>query len=100
MASISSCCCLVASNLWPKRFGDLILCGQKVNPSTYVTTVPRKMEDMLSWASVEQDPIYHGIPVALCLVYWEALPSIQPIAINLYGFLQDFNLRPFGDWNG
>lgn len=97
MAFISSERCPFASNLWPQAMGNLILHHNKQEGSN---TVPTVLEEMLSWASVERDPNYDGIPVALCLVYKEALPVVNPISVHLYGFLEEFNLRPFGNWNG
>lgn len=77
--------------------GNLILRRNKQEGSN---TVPTVLEEMLSWASVEHDPNYDGIPVALCLVYKEALPVVKLISVHLYGFLEEFNLHPFGNWNG
>jgi len=97
MAFISSERCPFASNLWPQKMGDLILrCPRHVG----TTSVPKNLQEMLAWASVDCDPNYDGVPIALCLVYKEALPKVQPISVHLYGFLEEFNLCPFGNWNG
>lgn len=96
MAFISSRQCPLASNLWPGILGEFIRRRKCID----VITVPKNLEEMLLWACVEQDPVHHGIPVAMCLVYRQLLPNIEPIAVHLYGFLHDFQLRPFGNWNG
>ena len=97
MAFISSERCPFASNLWLQMMGDLILC---CNRQDGMISVPKGLQQMLLWASVDCDPNYDGLPIALCLIYKEALPDVQPISVHLYGFLEEFNLRPFGNWNG
>ena len=82
MAFISLRRCLMASNLWPQTLGKLVLRHNRVA----LTTVPTNLDEMLAWASLEQDPVHHGIPVAMCLVYRKLLPNIEPIAVHLYGF--------------
>ena len=92
MAFISSHRCSLASNLWPEDLGNLILRRNRLGSNIGVVSVPRTVEGMLSWASVERDPTHHERPDALCLVYQEALPNIQPISFHLYGFLHNFKL--------
>ena len=62
--------------------------------------VPTDLEAVGAWASVEYDPMYDEIPLVLCLMYKEALPKINLILIHLYGFLEEFSLQSFGNWNG
>ena len=100
MSFVSSKLCPFASNLWPPTAGRLIARRNRNSTGDQKNTIPKDLEGLLAWASVERDPMYHEIPVALCLAYKETMPHVRPISIPLYGFLEEFSLRPFGNWNG
>lgn len=100
MSFVSSKLCPFASNLWPSTVGGLIVRRNRKSTGDQTDTIPKDLEGLLAWASVERDPMYDEIPIALCLAYKETLPEIRPISIHLYGFLEEFSLRTFGNWNG
>ena len=79
--------------------GNLIACHNRGLTGEQVNIVLMDLEAVVAWASMEYDPMYNEIPLVLCLAYKEALPKINPISFHLYGFLEEFSLWSFGNWN-
>lgn len=96
----------LAVDLWPAPYNTIIQQRASVTDLEQWQRFPLSLEHFVEWASVMRLPSTGPANGRDRLLVYKTLPdpnctsACYPISVRIFGFLEDFCLGQYGDWQG